>query len=179
MHNSRALAVTFWLIAAVGILESESTCPADEASQAPVQLEVAIASEREPLTVEVTLHFNRVTLIYLHDRFGLEEQLGSYLEIFFERDGVQIELASFSPKTMYPSKKYLRKMKAGQSIKERFVLSPDSTFYYRTPPRYFETLPHGRYLLTASYTVPDDEISSRLGISPISATAVPIQMTVE
>jgi hypothetical protein len=168
-----------WLLAAIAILEIESACPADESARVPVELLIATVSEHKSIILEVKLHFDREVSIYQHEQFGLEEQLGGYLRVFLESDDVSIEFASFSPKTKYPSKDHVREMKAGQSINEGWILSPDSTFYYKTPSGPLEELPRGTYIVTASYTVPDDEISSRVGLDAIAATAVPIQLVVE
>lgn len=144
-----------------------------QSSKDIADLSLEVKQEKGTLFLRIGLELQENARVYVHPRFGLEEQLGGYLEVLFiDTRKRAFELASGKPKTKYPQKKYVKEMPAG-SIFELVVESKGDWPYSFTTPEnnWLYELPPGEYQVLVTYEVPEDAISNRLDMDPISATA--------
>lgn len=137
-------------------------------------LSLDVQQERGSLILTVGLEMKKSATIYMHPRFGLEEQLEGYLKIsFIDTHDRIFELSSGKPKTKYPHKKFVEEVPAGSIFEVSFEIKGDWPYSFTTSKndRLYQ-LPPGEYRILVTYEVAEDAISKRLDMDAISASAV-------
>lgn len=137
------------------------------------ELSADVTQENDNLVVKVELSFCQELRFYFREKLGLEELLGGYLEIEFERekDGAIYRLHSGSFKSKYPHEKFVRTMSPGTSLEDRFEIAGEWPYAFLTPEgTRLSQLPPGTYRVRIRFEVPDNQISKRVSIDPLKTS---------
>lgn len=125
------------------------------------------------------LHFDRPARVFTSDKMDLTPTVGYWLDIVFTSYTGETYHLGHREVQMWPYAEGVRDIRRGETISTEFSVLPKGAFFLKAKSgRRLDVLPVGRYRVVARFHVPQEHMTRRLRLTPISVESSPVILEV-